>query len=149
MERARYRRVGLLAAWMLAGSAGAQALPPSQPLTPAQAVHVGLTLMSDVVAHSESLILAHSYDQLPQQRAQFERGLMTLQQGLTLISPKQRPQLDRILAKARVAASGMSEAAGQHNDPMLKLTHEQLAAAVSAAVQVFPHDLQPSPGGAP
>jgi len=127
MERARYRRVGLLAAWMLAGSAGAQALPPSQPLTPAQAVHVGLTLMSDVVAHSESLILAHSYDQLPQQRA----------------------QLDRILAKARVAASGMSEAAGQHNDPMLKLTHEQLAAAVSAAVQVFPHDLQPSPGGAP
>jgi hypothetical protein len=149
MRRFHHRFLWLLAVPLLASLAAAQAPPPSQPLTPAQSVHVGLTLMNDVVVHSESLILAHSYEELPQQRAQFEQGLTTLQQGLGLVSPQQRQQLDRLLAKARVAAIAMSEAAGRHNDPMLKLTHDQLAAAVSAAAQIFPRELQPAPGGAP
>ena len=118
-------------------------------LTPAQSVQIGLTMMSDAVVHSDSLIAAHAYEQLPQQRAQFEQGLSTLQRGMSLAPPEHRQKLERLLAKARVAASGMSEAARSHNDSLLKITHDQLAAAVSGVVKIFPPSLQPTPGGAP
>ncbi len=118
-------------------------------LTPRESVHVGLTLMTQVVVQSGSLIAARSYDQLPEQNARFEQGLATLRHGITGEPAERRQQLDRLLAKARVAASGMSEAARTRNDAMLKLTHDQLATAVKAIAQDFPQELQPTPGAAP
>jgi hypothetical protein len=136
----------------LTSLAGAQAPPapaPSRaPLTPAESVRIGLTMMSDVVVHSDGLIAAHAYEQFPQQQAQFEQGLSTLQRGMTLAPPEHMQLLERLLAKARVAASGMTEAARTHNDSLLKITHDQLAAAVSGTIRIFPSYLQPAPGGA-
>jgi hypothetical protein len=142
-QAARLCLAPLLAA--LANLACAQA---QAPLTPAQSVQVGLTVMSNVVVQSDGLIAAHAYEQLPQQQAQFERGLSTLQRGMALAPPEHLQLLERLLAKARVAASGMTEAARAHNDSLLKVTHNQLAAAVSGVVKIFPPSLQPAPGAA-
>ena len=138
----------LIACMLIACTLIAEAWSQST-LTPPQSAHLGLTIMSQVVLESDSLIAAHSYDQLPQQSAQFERGLTALQQGLSIQTPERRQQLSPLLAKARVASSAMSEAAKTRNDAMLKLTHDQLAAIVKALVQAFPPELQPSPGAAP
>ncbi len=143
------RLAGLRCTWMLAACTLAVQAWAQSTLTAPQAAHLGLTMMSQVVVQSESLIAARAYEQLPQQSAQFEQGLTTLQQGLSVQSPERQQQLRPLLAKARVASSAMSEAAKTRNDAMLKLTHDQLAAIVKALVGAFPPELAPSPGAAP
>lgn len=115
-------------------------------------VKSGLAAMDRVVSESEQLIAAGDYDQLPRESDHLESGLATLQSGLAGPSspPEQsRAMLDLLIAKSRVAASAMGEAARSHNTSMVRVTASQLAAAVNAIVALFPRELRPVPAPPP
>ncbi len=112
-----------------------------------ESIRVGLSVMSQVVENTGRLIAAERYDQLPAESREFEAGMTALQQGLGDQPSQLRTQIEPLLARARVAASAMSEAVAAHRDSMLPVTHDQLADAVRSIIALFPESLRPQPAG--
>jgi hypothetical protein len=110
-----------------------------------ESVKMGLDTLNRVVIDSGRLIEAERYDQLPQQSDRFEAGMAALQQGLGEGASPFRKQIEPLLARARVAASAMSEAVRSHRTSMLPVAHRQLADAVSALIALFPPGVRPGP----
>lgn len=112
-----------------------------------ESIKVGLSVMSQVVENTGRLIAAGRYDQLPAQSSEFEAGMTSLQQGLGDQPSQLRKTIEPMLARARVAASAMSEAVASHRDSMLPIAHDQLADAVQSIIALFPESLRPPPAG--
>jgi hypothetical protein len=112
-----------------------------------ESIRVGLSVMSQVVESTGRLIAAGRYDQLPAESSEFEAGLTALQQGLGDQPSPLRTKIEPLLARARVAASAMSEAVAAHRDSMLPVAHDQLADAVQSIIALFPESLRPAPAG--
>ncbi len=110
-----------------------------------ESVKMGLETLNKVVIDSGRLIEARSYDQLPQQSDRFEAGMAALEQGLGQGASPFRKQIEPLLARARVAASAMSEAVRSHRTAMLPVAHRQLADAVGALIALFPPGMRPGP----
>jgi hypothetical protein len=138
----RIHRSGALVALMLVLSGGALA---QAPVDTVQAVRSGLAMMDQVVDRTGQLVQTKTYDSLPREAANFEPALATLEAGVAHEPSDFRQRLGPLLAKARVAASGMSEAVKSHNEPMIILSQRLFAAAVQAAIGLFPAALQPKP----
>jgi hypothetical protein len=111
------------------------------------AVRTGLRVMNQVVRQTERLIASKTYDQLPHEAREFDAGLDALQEGVGNQPSDFKTKLGPLLAKARVAASAMSEAAQTHQDAALGTTHEQFATAVKAVTEAFPKELRPPMAG--
>jgi len=133
---------GLLAAVLLLF---AGALPAQTTWKSPESIKTGLRIMNQVVGHTGRLIAAKNYDQLPREGQEFEQGLAVLNEGIANESADFKTKIGPLLAKARVAANAMSEAAQTHNESMLSLTHEQFAAAVKAVTDMFPEEMRPQP----
>jgi hypothetical protein len=114
-------------------------------LTAPQSIRIGLGIMNQVVTDTARLIAEQSFDQLPRESDRFEAGVEALQQGLGDAPSPLRKQIEPLVARARVAASAMIEAARSHRTAMLPVAHEQLASAVSSLVALFPSELRPGP----
>ncbi|HTW37863.1 MAG TPA: hypothetical protein VMD49_04775 [Steroidobacteraceae bacterium] len=109
-----------------------------------ESVRIGLGILDEVVTDSGRLITAADYDALPRQTERFEAGVTALEQGLGEDSSPLRKQIEPLLARARVAASAMREAASARRISMLPIAHQQLADAVHALIALFPPDLRPA-----
>ncbi len=131
-------------ALLLAASVCAQT-----PLRAPQSIRIGLSVMSQVVENSGRLIAAGRYGELPAQSSEFEAGLTALEQGLGDQPSPLKASLEPLLARARVAASAMSEAVASQRDSMLPVAHDQLADAVRSIIALFPDSLRPTTGPAP
>ncbi len=114
-----------------------------------ESIRVGLSVMSQVVENTGRLIAAGRYDQLPAESNEFEAGMTALEQGLGDQPSPFKTRIDPLLARARVAASAMSEAVASRRDSMLPVAHDQLADAVRSIIALFPESLRPAAGAAP
>jgi hypothetical protein len=95
-------------------------------------IRSGLAILDQVVIDSGRLIAAGSFDQLPRQSDQFESGASAVEQGLSDSPSQFRRDVERVLARARVASGAMSDAAAAHRTALLPAEHQQLADAVRA-----------------
>ncbi len=129
---------------LLAAAVGAQ----TAFRTPAS-IRVGLSVMSQVVENTGQLIASGRYDQLPAESNEFEAGVTALEQGLGDQPSPFKTRIEPLLAKARVAASAMSEAVASHRNSMLPVAHDQLADAVQSLIALFPQSLRPPAAAAP
>jgi len=102
-----------------------------------ESVRSGLAILDQVVIDSGHLIAAGSYDQLPRQSDRFESGAAALEQGLGDSPAQFRRDVERVLARARVASGAMSDAATAHRTALLPAAHQQLADAVRALDVLF------------
>ncbi len=114
-----------------------------------ESVRLGLSVMSQVVENTGRLIAAGRYDQLPAESNEFEAGVTALEQGLGNPPTPFKTRIEPLLARARVAASAMSEAVASHRNSMLPVAHDQLADAVQSLIAMFPASLQPPAAPAP
>ena len=110
-----------------------------------EGVKSALAAMSEVVEQSGRLIASRDYAQLPREANEFEARLIEFEQGIGSQPSELKSTLEPLIAKARVAASAMSEAAQSHRDSMLPLTHRQLASAVAAMLAATPASMRPNP----
>jgi len=144
MERRQAsRRVARLASAVFAAAALHAASAQVVVREPAM-VKTGLTELDQIVSQSALLISSGSYDQLQREPDRLEAGLAALRSGLGDQSTGSRALLDLLTARARVAASGMGEAARTHNVSMLRITESQLAQAVEAITALCPQELRPA-----
>jgi hypothetical protein len=127
----------LLALSLCAPAARAQSSAPGP-----ESIRTGLAILDQVVADSGRLIAAGSYDQLPRQSDQFESGATVLEQGLGDTPAQFRRDVERVLARARVASGAMSDAAAAHRTALLPAAHQQLADAVRALDVLFAPELR-------
>lgn len=109
-----------------------------------ESIRVGLGVMNQVVDNSARLIAAGRYDQLPAQTNEFEAAVTSLEQGLGDQPSPLKTRIELLLARARVAASAMSEAVASHRESMLPVAHDQLADAVRSIIALFPESLRPT-----
>ncbi|HUN25569.1 MAG TPA: hypothetical protein VMU67_04615 [Steroidobacteraceae bacterium] len=144
------RRVALRrVAWLAGGAFAAAALNAAQAqiiVTSPEMVKSGLSALDQVAAESGELIAAGNYDELARESERLDAGLASLESGIAAppAQPSQsRAMLDLLIAKSRVAASAMGEAARTHNTSMVRVTTSQLVAAVKAIVALFPQELRP------
>jgi hypothetical protein len=128
----------LLAQSLCGPTARAQASFPAP-----ESIRMGLAILNQVVTDSGRAIAAGSYDQLPRQSDQFDRGVAAVEQGLGDGHSQFRRDVERVLARARVASGAMSDAATAHRTAMLPAAHQQLADAVRALNALFPPELRP------
>jgi len=144
MRRLRMKHALAVGLLLAIGTVHAQA-----PLKSPEAVSTGLRIMSQVVRHTDRLIAAKTYEQIPHECGEFEEGMKEVQNGVGTQPSELKTKLSPLLAKARVASNAMSEAAMSRNDAQLALAHDQFAAAVSSVIQLFPADLRPKPPAPP
>jgi hypothetical protein len=113
------------------------------PFRAPESIRSGLAILNQVVIDSGRLIAAGSFEQLPRQSDQFESGATALEQGLGDSHSQFRRDVERVLARARIASGAMSDAATAHRTAMLPAAHQQLADAVRALDALFPPEVRP------
>ena len=145
MSRAlRTAFVGLSVLLLAHALCGAAARAQSASSLPApESVRSALAILNQVVIESGQLIAAGSFDQLPRQSDQFESGATALEQGLGASPAQFRRDVERVLARARVASGAMSDAAAAHRTALLPAEHQQLADAVRALNVLFGAQVRP------
>jgi hypothetical protein len=128
----------VLGAWLLAAGAPAQTAPDA-----ADSIKSGLLIMSQVATQTDQLVAARSYEQLPRQSSELDRGVAAVSAGITNQPSDFKSKVGPLLAKARVASNAIAEAAKTHNDAMLDTSRRQLTAAVQAVIDSFPAPMRP------
>ncbi len=137
------RLVCIAKAFLAAGALLATAVHAQMAFRAPESVRVGLSVMSQVVDTTGRLIAAKRYEQLPAESNEFQAGVTSLEQGLGDQPTQFKLQIEPLLARARVAASAMSEAVTSHRESMLPVAHDQLADAVQSLIALFPPSLRP------
>jgi hypothetical protein len=118
--------------------------------TPAQIsssnqVQKALSAMTRVVDHTQRLISAKNFNQLPPENEEFMEGSDALKQSIASEPTAFKAKVEALIEKAD-ANSKYLAAASKGSDPSrLSNLHGELANSVRQVVAAFPSNVQPSP----
>jgi hypothetical protein len=108
-------------------------------------VKAALGTLNRVVDHTQRLITAKNYGQLPHENEEFKEGSDALQKAVTAEPASFKQQVDPLLQKANMASNDIAAAAKDHNDAKLMRSHAELEGTMKDILAAFPKDVQPPP----
>jgi sporulation protein YlmC with PRC-barrel domain len=103
-----------------------------------------LTAMSRVVDHTQRLIAAKNYNQLPREDEEFMDGSDALKKSIAGDPPAFKTKVEVLLDRADANSKDLAAASSGSDFSKLSRLHEDLANSVRQIVSAFPNDAQPS-----
>lgn len=119
---------------------------PAQTLKSPQSVTTGLRILNQVVGHTERLIAAKSYDQIPREAGEFAEGVAVLREGLAAEPASFKSKVEPLIDRALQASNALGDASKAGDEAAIKKDHEQFSAAVKTVIDAFPEDVRPKAG---
>jgi hypothetical protein len=140
----RYALIGPLTAMCLAAGVGFAVAQTPKLASPAQ-VQKALGAMNRVVDHTQRLIAAKNFNQLPRENEEFMEGSDALKQGIASEPAAFKTKVEALLDKADASSKNLAGASSAADPSKLSQLHDELASSVRLIVAAFPNDVKPSP----
>jgi hypothetical protein len=133
--------ISVTAMCFAAGVAVAQAPQLSSP----EQAQKALSVMSRVVDHTQRLIAAKNFNQLPRENEEFAEGSDALKQSIAKDPAAFKAKIEALLEKAGATSKDLAAASSTSDSSKLSRLHDELAQSVRLVVAAFPNDAKPGP----
>jgi curli biogenesis system outer membrane secretion channel CsgG len=107
-------------------------------------VKQALSAMSRVVDHTQRLIAAKNFNQLPRENEEFMDGSRALEQGIANDPSALKTKVEALLQKADANAKTLADASAGSDQTQLSKMHNAFAASVKEVLAAFPVNMQPN-----
>jgi hypothetical protein len=128
----------------LAAGIGSAAAQTPQLSSPAQ-VQKALGVMNRVVDHTQRLIAAKNFNQLPRENEEFMEGSDALKQSIAGDPAAFKTKIEALLDKADANSKDLAAASNASDPSKLSQIHDELATSVRMVVAAFPNNVKPGP----
>ncbi len=135
--------ISLTSLCLAAGVSVAAAQTP-QLSSPAQ-VQKALGVMNRVVDHTQRLIAAKNFNQLPRENEEFMEGSDALKKGISGDPAAFKTKVEALLEKADANSKELAAASSASDASKLSRLHDELATSVRRVVAAFPGNVNPGP----
>jgi len=127
------------------GLAASVSVAAAQTLSSPDQAQKALTVMNRVVDHTQRLIAAKNFNQLPRENEEFVEGSDALKHSIAGDPATFKTLVETLLEKADASSKSLATASSSADASRLSKLHDEFANSVSQVVAAFPNNVKPSP----